>query len=139
MKKYYLLVILISGFYNLNAQTGSAGQNEIHFNSFYTVKSDHCMEDLLTLKVLAGKLKFPCMISKNEEKLTGYLVKDVQKVNRDKPGLYRFYLSKRTVPLLLIRFYKEDDEYKAMIYNQDYLEIFKPCFDLKGIELTVSQ
>lgn len=139
MKKYYLLFLLIAGFYNLKAQTAGSGQNDIHFNSSYTAKSDQCMDDVLTLKVSAAKLKFPCTIAKNDEKLSGYLVKDAQKVNSDKPGLYKFFLPKHTVPLLLIRFYKEDGECKAMIYNQDYLEIFKPCFDLKGIELTISQ
>lgn len=139
MKKYFLLLLLVSGFYNLKAQTAGSGSNNIHFNSVYKAKSDQCMDDSLTLKVSAGKLKLPCTIAKNEEKLTGYLVKDEQKVNRDKPGLYRFYLPKHTVTLLLIRFYKEDGECKAMIYNQDYLEIFKPCFDLKGIELTLGR
>lgn len=139
MKKYYLLFLLIAGFYNSKAQTSGSGQNGIHFNSFYTAKSDQCMDDSLTIKVSAGKLKLPCTIAKNEEKLTGYLVKDAQKVNHNTPGLYRFYLLKHNVTLLLIRFYKEDGECKAMIYNQDYLEIFKPCFDLKGIELTLSR
>ncbi|MET4083046.1 hypothetical protein ABIB40_003015 [Pedobacter sp. UYP30] len=139
MKKYFLLFLLVSGFYNLKAQTACSGLNEIQFNALYTAKSDQCMDDSLTLKVSAVKLKLLCTIAKNKGKLTGYLIKDRQKVNHDIPGLYRFHLPKQTVALLLISFYKEDGECKAMIYNQDYLKIFKPCFDLKGIELRLGQ
>lgn len=133
-----LLLLLILGFYNAEAQTTAVGNNTLLINSLYTAKSDFCMDATITLRVSGSKSGLVCTISKNDEKLKGYLVKDSQKVNRDTPDLYRFYLPKRSIPLLLIRFYRDDD-YKATIYNRDYLEIFKPCFDLKGIELTVEK
>lgn len=137
MIKYFLLFLLLSGFYNLKAQTAGAGPEGIHFNSPYVAKSDQCMNDSLTLKVSKGKLKLLCTIAKNEEVITGYLLKDAQKVNKDQSGLYRFYLLNHKTTLLLIRFYIDNGVDKAMIYNQEYLAIFKPCFDLKGIELTL--
>ena len=138
MRKYFVLLILIIRFYAVTAQM-PAIKRDLKLNSFYTAQSDQCMNVILRLKVSAAKSGLLCTITKNEVKLRGNLVKDSQKVNRDTPNLYRFYLSKQSVPLLMIRFYKEDSDYKAMIYNQEYLEIFKPCFDLKGIEMTLNQ
>lgn len=76
----------------------------------------------------------------NENQLAGYLVKDTQKVNRDlSSNLYLFYIHKQVNPSLFISFYTEDGKSKARIINQDYLEIFKPAFDAKGIELTLNE
>jgi len=47
-----------------------------------------------------------------------------------------FFLPNHKTVTLNIKFYKEDGVDKAQIYNQDYFQKFKPCFDNKSIILS---
>lgn len=140
MKKVISIIILLFSFCIVNAQTISRKQAGICFNKIYSAESELRMGDSVKLQVKYASIKFPCKITVNENQLTGYLVRDTQKVNRGlSPNLYRFYILKHIYPSLFIGFYIEDGKSKARIINQEYLEIFKPGFDAKGIELTLNE
>lgn len=140
MKKIISLLILLFCFCILSAQTISGKQAGICFGKIYSAESELLMGDSVKLLVKYANIKFPCKIIVNENQLNGYLVKDTQKVNRGlSPNLYQFYILKQVYPSLFIGFYTEDGKSKARIINQDYLKIFKPGFDAKGIELTLNE
>lgn len=140
MGKIISIIILLFCFCTVGAQTVSKKQDGICFNKIYSAESELMAGDSVKLQVKYANIKFPCKIIVNDNQLTGYLVKDTQKVNRGlSPNLYRFYILKHVNPSLFISFYTEDGKSKARIINQDYLEIFKPSFDAKGIELTLNE
>lgn len=140
MRKIISIIILLFCFCTAGAQTISKKQAGICFGKIYSAESELRMGDSVKLQVKYANIKFPCKIIVNENQLAGYLVKDTQKGNRGlSPNLYRFYILKHVNPSLFISFYTEDGNSKARIINQEYLEIFKPGFDAKGIELTLQK
>lgn len=139
MKKIISILILVFCFCVVKAQTISKKQSEICFDKSYSAESKVCMDAFVKMKVSPGKAKFLCKITYNQGEMNGYLVKDIQEVNKSlSPDLYGFYLPKHAHSLLLISFYTEDGQAKAIIFNQTYLKIFKPCFEVKGIELAIN-
>lgn len=138
MYNILLSILLSTGFHYPGLQPVSPDTGDIEYHSVYTAGSDLCEESVLRLNIGRSGIKTRCSIFSPAGKITGYLVKNMQKVNRNRDGLYNFYLTGNKVTMLLVRFYKEDGKHKAMILNQDYAKIFKPCFDLKGIEMTLN-
>lgn len=138
MKKFILTSLTLFCFYLAVPQVVSRKQIEIRFNKVYSAESKVCMDAFVEMKVSPGKVKYPCKITFNQGEMDGFLVKDTQEVNRSlSPNLYGFYLPKHVHPILGISFYTEDEQAKAIIFNQTYLKIFRPCFEVKGIQLAL--
>lgn len=139
MKKIIIISFASFCFYVAVAQIVSKKQIEIRFNKTYSAESKVCMDAFVEMKISPVKVKFPCKISYNQGEMNGFLVKDTQEVNRVlSPNLYGFYLPKHIHPLLGINFYTEDEQVKAIIFNQTYLKMFRPFFEVKGIKLALN-
>ncbi|PYF75478.1 hypothetical protein [Pedobacter nutrimenti] len=140
MKKYLLILMSFCCFFIAAAQNKTSKTEDVRFNKVYTATSDSdvCEEGRVSLKVCQVKQKLTCTINVNTDQLKGYLIKDHQKVNQEaSTTLYQFFRAGKKTPLLFVRFYNEQGQVKAMLVNPGYLDIFKPCFDKKGIELTL--
>ncbi|WP_158799343.1 hypothetical protein [Pedobacter sp. L105] len=134
--KFNLIALTLLLSYAVFSQTVS--KRQLHFGETYSAESTTCTDVFMELKVSPGKVKFPCTITVNQEKISGYLIKDSEKANQGNyRELYDFMIPKQLHPLLGISFYTEDNKPMALILNQAYLKIFKPCFEVKGIELVI--
>lgn len=139
MKRYLLILVLLFCCCASNAQTIPEKQTGICFNKVYFAESELRMGDTVKMQVKHIKSKFLCKITVYDNQLTGYLVKDTEKANRGlAPILYRFHTLKRPYLFFFISFHVEDGEAKAIIFNQ-YAEVFKPGFDVRGFELTLEK
>lgn len=125
-------------YFTIHAQAVTEKQTGICFNKVYFAESELRMGDTVKMQVKHVKSKFLCKITvHDDEQLTGYLVKDTEKSNRGhNPVLYRFRTFQRPHLFFFISLFEEDGEAKAIIFNQ-YAEVFKPGFDVKGFELTL--
>ena len=112
------------------AQAASA-QDVIRYNHFYALNESPAKGCRLQLKITA-KPRMQAVILINGHSYAGVLT---QNKENDEPT-YNCYISiKGKKKLLMLRFSKEDDCYKASLINQAYLSIFKPCPDEKYMML----
>lgn len=139
MKRYLLILALLFYYCATKAQAIPEKRTGICFNKVYFAESELRMGDTVKMQVKHIKSKLFCKITVYDHQLTGYLVKDTVKVNHNlAPILYRFHTLKRPHLFFFISFHVEDGEAKAIIFNQ-YAEVFKPGFDVKGFELTLEK
>lgn len=144
-----LFVIFIQIAVSVNAQNLSK-DTSICFNTPYILeilnsktsnsdtKSSQCKICRLEVTVNFSKNKLPCAIIVNTTKLIGSLLKNLNEENK-LYNVYNFYVKGKKNILLTMNFYKEQGRNKVDIINDNYLKIFKPCFDRKYITIAGCQ
>lgn len=139
MKKIALLCLLIFTMCIAYAQTG-ATKSAIRYGKDYLytsdIETDPCAGAQLSVNVRHSQSKLLCTITVDDKKISGFLVKNNDPSNKAYPNLYNFYRSTKPRDIyLFIKFYTDEDSYKADLINETWIQAFKPCFDHKMITL----